>query len=160
MTAARHPNRTGLRATTQAADAGAVPVLACRCPVTVVSGTTWAYDARMGWHDPVEHATWTPPLQPPRAALPAKLQAWTGPTSGSEAAGPQGRAAPAGRRHTLAPAGRGLVVCTACGLVFDAAACTRSGRPLPACELPTRPMPATSPAASTVNGDTGGEELA
>ena len=75
MTAARHrqPKRTGLRAAGSPLRANFGLVLACRCPTKIVAGTIWAYDARLGWHDPAEHDTWTPPGRAARVPLPPAL---------------------------------------------------------------------------------------
>ena len=109
MTAARHrhPNRSGLRAVPHPAT-GAVAgaeqgaTLACRCPATVVAGVLWAYDARLGWHDPAEHDAWTPPTAPARAPTPpALLNAGNGTPD-----------------HQFLPAGENDVVCAACGQVL------------------------------------------
>lgn len=82
----RHPNRAGLRAIPSTTASG--PVFACRCPVKIVTGTAWAYDRRLDWHDPAEHGTWTPPRQPARAPLPPALLQWSDPRGRPASAGP------------------------------------------------------------------------
>ena len=144
MTAARHrhPNRTGLRAEGSPAGPDHGQVLTCRCPAKLVAGTAWAYDARLGWHHPAEHATWTPPSRPATVPLPPALLL----DDGGARRSPR---TPTPRCHVLLPAGRGQLVCDLCGLVFDAAAFTDPDRPLPACS--PRPQPEPSAAGPSVH---------
>jgi hypothetical protein len=69
-TTVRHCNRQRLRVvlapgrpttSSQGSTGEDGPTVTCRCPEQTVAGVTWAWDTDLGWHDPAEHESWTPP---------------------------------------------------------------------------------------------------